>query len=40
MAKYSITIDLETDNGNPAKWNWSDLLDESNILNVQVKGSE
>ena len=39
MALYKITIELNTDNGNPAKWNWAELLDEFEVLNVDVEES-
>jgi hypothetical protein len=35
--KYKITIVLETDNGNPLKWDWNELLDEQGIETLSVK---
>lgn len=35
--KYEITIILDTDNGNPLKWNWNELLDEPYIDTLDVK---
>ena len=34
--KYKVTLILDTDEGNPRKWNWSDLLDEVEVLEVEA----
>ena len=28
MTRYEVKLIIETENGNPAKWNWVELLDE------------
>lgn len=29
--RYKVTLVIDTDNGNPRKWNWSELLGEDVI---------
>lgn len=34
--KYKVTLILDTDEGNPRKWNWAELLDEVEVLEVEA----
>ena len=37
--KWLITLEIDTYDGDPAKWNWTDLVgDESWVIESQFKG--
>ena len=40
MSKYLVTLEIDTNNGNPAKWNWQELLDEYKTNVIHTEGIE
>lgn len=35
MSKYEVRLIIETDEGNPRKWNWTDLIGDE-VLEVEA----
>jgi len=37
MAKYHVTLEINTEEGNPGKWDWVELIgqDVTDVLNVK-----
>lgn len=40
MPKYEVILELEIEEGNPRKWNWSELLDLNSNETVWVDSKE